>query len=76
MDKVYTEMTNEELIALRKEINEILSSREKEKAYKAIENFRKAFEELTKVVYTISVGEEWEDDCYYIEDFKQFHFDI
>lgn len=76
MNKVYTEMTNEELIALRTEINEILSNREKEKVDKAIENFRKAFEELTKVVYTISVGEEWEDDCYYIEDFKQFHFDI
>ena len=76
MNKVYTEMTNEELIALRKEINKILSDREKAKANEAIENFRKAFEEVKKVVYEIRVGEEWEDNYHYIEDFKQFHFDI
>lgn len=76
MPMVTREMTNEELIALRKEINEILSDREREKVDKAIENFRKAFEEVKKVVYEIRVGEEWEDDCYYIENFKQFHFDI
>ena len=70
------EMTNEELIALRKLINETLAEREKAKANEAIENFRKAFEEVKKVVYEIRVGEEWEDNCYYIEDFKQFHFDI
>ena len=76
MPMVTKEMTNEELIALRKVINEILAEREKEKANKAIENFRKAFEEVKKVVYEIRVGEEWADNCHYIEDFEQFHFDI
>ena len=76
MPMVTREMTNEELIALRKVINEILAEREKEKVDKAIENFRKAFEEVKKVVYEIRVGEEWADNCHYIEDFEQFHFDI
>lgn len=76
MPMVTKEMTNEELIALRKMINETLAEREKAKANEAIENFRKAFEEVKKVVYEIRVGEEWADNCHYIEDFEQFHFDI
>lgn len=76
MPKITKEMTNEELIALRKEINEILGKREEAKANEAIENFRKAFEELKEVVYEIRVGEEWRDNCCYIEDFEQFYFDI
>ena len=76
MPMITKEMTNEELVALRKAINETLAEREKEKANKAIENFRKAFEEVKKVVYEIRVGEEWEDNCHYIEEFEQFHFDI
>lgn len=75
MPIITTEMTNEELIALRKEVNKILADREKEKADEAIENFRKAFEELKKVVYEIRVGEEWQDNCYYIERFSEFHFE-
>lgn len=76
MPIVTREMTNEELIALRKVINETLAEREKAKANEAIENFRKAFEEVKKVVYQIRVGEEWADNCHYIEDFNQFYFDI
>ena len=76
MPMITKEMTNEELIALRKEVNKILADREEEKVNKAIENFRKAFEEVTKVVYQIRVGEEWADNCHYIEDFEQFHFDM
>lgn len=76
MPMITKEMTNEELIALRKEVNKILADREEEKTNKAIENFRKAFEEVRKVVYEIRVGEEWEDNCYYIDNFNQFHFDI
>ena len=76
MPMITKEMTNEELIALRKEINKILVDREEEKANKAIENFRKAFEEVKKVTYEIRVGEEWEENCYYIDNFNQFHFDI
>ena len=76
MPIITKEMTNEELIALRKEVNKILADREEEKVNKAIENFRKAFEEVTKVVYQIRVGEEWADNCHYIEDFEQFHFDM
>ena len=75
MNKVYTEMTDEELIALRKAINETLAERKETKVNEAIENFRKAFEELKEVVYEISVGDEWADDCYCIEDFKQFNFE-
>lgn len=76
MPMITKEMTNEELIALRKAINETLAEREKAKANEAIENFRKAFEEVKKVVYQIRVGEEWADNCHYIEEFEQFHFDI
>ena len=76
MPMVTKEMTTEELIALRNEVNKILVDREEEKANKAIENFRKAFEEVRKVVYEIRVGEEWADNCYYIDNFNQFHFDI
>lgn len=76
MNKVYAEMTNEELLALREEVNKILADREKEKVDKAIENFRKAFEEVKKVVYEISVGKEWEDNFCYIESFDQFNFDM
>jgi hypothetical protein len=75
MPIVTKEMTNEELIALRKEVNKILADREKEKVDKAIENFRKAFEEVKEVTYEIRVGEEWRDNCYYIEHFDEFHFE-
>lgn len=75
MPIVTKEMTNEELIALRKEVNKILADREKEKVDEAIENFRKAFEEVKKVTYEIRVGEEWQDSCYYIEHFDEFHFE-
>ena len=75
MPMITREMSNEELIALRKEINKILGDREKEKAKEAIENFRKAFEEVKKVVYEISVGGEWEDKYYCIENFDDFNFE-
>ena len=75
MPMITKEMTNEELIALRKEVNKILADREKEKVDEAIENFRKAFEEVRKVTYEIRVGEEWQDSCYYIEHFDEFHFE-
>ena len=75
MPMITKEMTNEELIALRKEVNKILADREKEKVDEAIENFRKAFEEVKKVTYEIRVGEEWQDSCYYIEHFDEFHFE-
>ena len=70
------ELTNEELIALRNEVDKILVERKEAKTNEAIENFRKAFEEVQKVVYEIRVGEEWADNCHYIEDFEQFHFDM
>jgi len=73
---VTREMTNEELIAVRNEIDKILVDRKEAKAKEAIDNFRVAFEEVKKVVYEIRVGEEWADNCHYIEDFEQFHFDI
>lgn len=76
MPMIIKEMTNEELLALRKEIHETLAEREEEKTKKAIENFRKAFEEVKKVVYEIRVGEDWDINCHYIENFNQFHFDI
>ena len=75
MPMITKEMTNEELIAIRKEVNKILADREKEKVDEAIENFRKAFEEVKKVTYEIRVGEEWQDSCYYISDFDDFHFE-
>lgn len=76
MPIVTREMTNEELIALRKVINETLAEREKTKLNEAIENFRKAFEEVKEMVDYIRVGDEMDDNCHYIEEFEQFHFDI
>ena len=55
MTMVTKEMTNEELIALRNEVNEILAEREKERTNEAIENFHKAFEELKKVIYEMRI---------------------
>lgn len=76
MPMVTKEMTNEELIALRNEVDKLLEERKEAKTNEAIENFRKAFEEVKKVVYQIRVGEEWEDNCHYIDSFEQFYFDI
>lgn len=69
------EMTDEELITLRKTINETLTKRNEAKVKEAIENFRKAFEEVKEVVDDIAVGDEWAEDYYSIEDFDAFHFD-
>ncbi len=76
MPMITKEMTNEELLAIRKAIHEILTEREEEKTKKAIENFRKAFEEVMEVVSEIRVGEDWDINCHYIDNFNQFHFDI
>lgn len=59
MPMITTEMTNEELIALRKEVNKILADREKERRIEAIEKFRKAFEEVKEFV-----------DDIYVEDYE------
>ena len=75
MPMVTKEMTNEELIALRNEVDKLLEERKEAKTNEAIENFRKAFEEVKKVVYQIRVGDEWEDNCHYIDSFEQFYFD-
>lgn len=72
----FKSMTNDELITLQNTIRTELKKREEEKAHEAIENFRKAFEEVKKVVYEIRVEEGWNDDYYCIEDFEQFHFEI
>lgn len=76
MPMVTKDMTDEELIALRKLINETLAERDKAKLNKAIENFRKAFEEVKEMVDYVRVGDEMDDNCHYIEEFEQFHFDI
>ena len=75
MPMVTRDMTDEELIALRKVINETLTDRKETKVKEAIENFRKAFEELKEIVYEISVGDEWRDDCRCIENFDDFNFE-
>jgi len=72
----FKNMTNDELITIQNTVRMELKRREEIKANEAIENFRKAFEELKKVVYEIRVEEGYSDDCYYIEDFEQFHFEM
>ena len=66
-------MTNEELRELNEYISEILEERRSKEKEKAIENFRKAFEELQKYMWSIEV----EDSEYEIRisDFNQFIFE-
>lgn len=68
------ELTNEELIALRKEVNKILEERRNERIADVMDNFRKAFYELKELCMDIYVL-----DCIgnevSIEEFGNFHFE-
>lgn len=69
---ILKEMTNEELIAFHNEINKILKERQDELRANAIDNFRKAFEEISAVckeIYVLGY-----DDDVTIETFEDFHF--
>lgn len=72
MPMITKEMTDEELRALRKEINKILTDREKERRTEAIEKFRKAFEEVKEFVDDIYV-EDYEH-AISIDSFDNFNF--
>lgn len=74
MPMITRDMTDEELIALRKVINETLADRKETKVNEAIENFHKAFEKLKEVVFEIRVGKEWEN-CLVVDDFEDFDFE-
>ena len=74
--KDYNEMTNEELIEIKNNINTILEQREDKKKEEVIEKFRVAFNEVKQLFYEIYVG----DPCgvgesYYIDEFADFHFE-
>ncbi len=74
--KNYNEMTNKELVEIRNNINTILEQREEKKKDEAIERFRVAFEEVKKLFYDIYVGNPCGmENCYYIEEFDEFHFE-
>lgn len=68
-----TKMTDEELDAIRKEVNKILNDRREERRNEAIDNFRKAFEEVKKFVNDIYV-EDYES-AISISYFDDFNFD-
>lgn len=72
MPMVTREMTDEELIALRKEVDKILADRRKERRIEAIEKFRKAFEEVKEFVDDIYV-EDYEH-AISINSFDDFNF--
>ena len=74
MPMVTRDMTDEELIALREIINETLTERKKEKDDEAIENFRKAFEEVQKRFGEIGATDEKGNKILYLNEFKQFFF--
>ena len=74
MPIVTKEMTNEELIALRKEVNKILADRVEERRANAMDNFRKAFLEIRELCVEIYVSN-YNGDEISIEEFGDFHFD-
>ena len=74
MPMVTKEMTNEELITLRKEINKILADRVEERRANAMDNFRKAFLEIRELCVEIYVSN-YNGDEISIEEFGDFHFD-
>lgn len=74
MPIVTKEMTNEELIALRKEVNKILADRAEERRANAMDNFRKAFLEIRELCVEIYVSN-YNGDEISIEEFGDFHFD-
>lgn len=74
MPMVTRDMTNEELIALRNEINKALVARVNEKRDKAMDNFRKAFEEIRELCVEIYVSD-YDGLEISIEGFDDFHFD-
>lgn len=73
--KDYNEMTNEELIEIKNNINAVLEQREDKKKEEAIEKFRIAFEEVKELFYEIYVGNLYAmEPCHYIQSFDEFHF--
>ena len=68
------EMTNEELIALRNEINKTLEERKDERRADAMDNFRKAFKEMEELCMDIYVSD-YEGNEISIETFSDFHFE-
>lgn len=74
MPMITKEMTNEELIAVRKAINKILAEREEERRANAMDNFRKAFLEIRELCVEIYVSN-YDGEEISIEEFGNFHFD-
>lgn len=74
MPMITKEMTNEELIALRNEINKALIARVNERRDNAMDNFRKAFEEIRELCVEIYVSD-YDGYEISIEKFDDFHFD-
>lgn len=74
MPMVTKEMTNEELIALRNEVNKILADRRDERRTNAMNNFRKAFEEIRELCADIYVSN-YDGDEISIDEFGDFHFE-
>ena len=68
------EMTNEELIALRNEVDKILKDRRNERVANAMDNFRKAFKEMRELCMAIYVID-YNGNEISIETFGDFHFD-
>lgn len=67
------EINIEDLRQIKKDIINEMQRREDLKKKTAIENFRKAFEEVQKCIYEISV-EDYEHKII-INNFSQFHFE-
>jgi hypothetical protein len=74
MPMVTKEMTNEELIALRNEVNKMLEERKEERRANAIDNFHKAFKEIRELCTYISVSN-YDGEEIGIEEFNDFHFE-
>lgn len=69
----YKAMTYEELVAIKDSIQLELLRRESEERQQAIDNFKKAFEELEKHVWLVEV--DTRDGYFPIDGFDAFHFE-
>lgn len=75
MEKINLEnMTTEEINNLSYQCEKILRDRREKEAKKLIENFRKAYNELSKNRIEIDVVDNYEGDEIEIENFDNFQF--
>jgi len=75
MEKINLEdMTTEEINNLSYQCEKILHDRREKEAKKLIENFHKAYDELSKNRIRINAVDSYDGESIEIENFDDFHF--